>query len=73
MNWLKTKWTDFIYWIQATLGCSINPWTGKNGLCYKIYCTLAGSLECMCCIFWRGLFIGLALGVIVGFIVGILV
>lgn len=54
---LLTKLTD-------SIGCSIDAWTAKKGLAYKLYCALAGSLDCLCCIFWRGLFIGVGIGFI---------
>ena len=33
------------------------------GLAYKIYDFIAGSVDCACCKFWRGTFLGIILGV----------
>jgi hypothetical protein len=41
-----------------------NNWFGD--LFYKVW----GGLECICCAFWRGMFMGGAIGAVSGFIVG---
>lgn len=55
---------DDLSWFQK-LKCRLNNTFGcfaPMGLAYKIFNKLAGKLSCMCCIFWRGLFIGFAFG-----------
>lgn len=47
----------------------LNDWFGcvpPFGLAYRSFNMIAGKLECTCCIFWRGLLIGLILGLIIG-------
>lgn len=44
--------------VHDRLGC-VPPF----GLAYKIYDFIAGSVDCACCKFWRGIFIGILLGV----------
>lgn len=56
-----SKWDLVKQKLSDWFGC-IPPF----GIAYKSYNLFAGKLECMCCIFWRGIFIGLALGLIIG-------
>lgn len=56
-----TKW--------QTLSNKLSDWFGcvyPTGLAYRSFNMIAGKLECTCCIFWRGLLIGLVLGFIIG-------
>lgn len=61
-----------INWLIDKVGCSISAWTAKQGFAYRVYCALAGSLECLCCIFWRGLFIGAIIGIMFSIILSLI-
>lgn len=52
-------------WFSYNLGCFAN-----EGLMYKVYNVFAGSVYCMCCLFWRGTFIGVILGGLLALLIG---
>lgn len=58
------KLTNLLYYLEDKFGC-VPPW----GVAYTIYNFLAGKLSCTCCIFWRGMFIGIFIGGLAGTII----
>lgn len=51
---IKESLTNFSDRVLNTFGC-----VAPLGIAYKIYHKIAGSLYCMCCVFWRGFALGL--------------
>lgn len=59
----ELKWYQKAFHILLEkVGC-----VAPTGLSYKIYDFLAGKLNCTCCIFWRGLFLGAAIAFFITF------
>lgn len=47
------KLEDVKTFILENLDCKNPPFS----FVYKVYAALAGEINCMCCVFWRGLII----------------
>lgn len=57
------------HWARFKLACSL-----PDHIMYMIYARVAGELTCHCCVFWRGVLLGIVFQIVItvlAFLIGI--